>query len=107
MVDDRETKQRYRADHLVCAAAHVKRKNGEVQELGLLAVLDGDTAVDDFVKRADKLARKSGGGEVVPPERSVLVPYTKLSPEMQAKVLGPEATQPGTLTEPRAFNLMF
>jgi glycyl-tRNA synthetase len=107
MVDDRETKQRYRADHLVCAAAQVKRKNGETQELGLLAVLDGDTAVDDFVKRADKLARKSGGGEVVPPERTALVPYTKLSPEMQGKVLGPEATQPGTLTEPRAFNLMF
>src|SRR5215212_6244020 len=62
MVDDRETKQRYRADHL---------------------------------------ARKSGGGEVQPPERSELVPYTKLSPEQRTLVLGPEATSPGTLTEPR------
>src|SRR5215212_2240453 len=107
MVDDRETKQRYRADHLVCAHAKVQRKNGEVQELGLLAVLDGDTAVEDFVKRADKLARKTGGGEVVPPRRSDLVPFTKLSPEHQQKVWGPDASQHGTLTEPRAFNLMF
>ncbi len=107
MVDDRETKQRYRADHLVCAIAKVKRKNGDVQELGFLAVLDGDRAVNDFVKRADKLARKTGGGEIQPPERSELTLFTKLDPERQKQVWGPEATQAGTLTEPRAFNLMF
>src|SRR3954453_3807276 len=67
MVDDRETKQRYRADHLVCALATVRRKGGEVQEIGWLAVLSGDDAVEQFVKRAEKLARKTGGGEVVAP----------------------------------------
>jgi glycyl-tRNA synthetase len=107
MVDDRETKQRYRADHLVCAMARVKRKNGETQDLGVLAVFDGDEAIDAFVKRADKLARKTGGGEVIAPERSQLVSYTKLSPEQQQQVFGPDASRPGTLTEPRAFNLMF
>jgi glycyl-tRNA synthetase len=105
MVDDRETKQRYRADHLVCAPAKVKRKNGDVQDLGWLAVLSGDDAPDLFVKRADKLARKTGGGEALPPE--ALVPFTKLSAEQRALVMGPDATQPGTLTEPRDFNLMF
>jgi glycyl-tRNA synthetase len=107
MVDDRETKQRYRADHLVCAHAKVQRKGGEVQDLGLLAVLDGDQAVEDFVKRAEKLARKSGGGEVVPPHHGDLIPYTKLSKEKQQLVWGPDASAPGTLTEPRDFNLMF
>src|SRR5690349_12647410 len=107
MVDDRETKQRYRADHLVCATARVKRKNGEVQELGLLAVFDGDSAIEDFMKRADKLARKTGGGEVMSPERADLVPFTKLDKGLQEKVWGPDASQPGTLTEPRDFNLMF
>jgi glycyl-tRNA synthetase len=107
MVDDRETKQRYRADHLVCAHAKVQRKGGEVQDLGLLAVLAGDTAVDDFVKRADKLARKSGGGEVVPPHAGDLIPFTKLNKEHQQIVWGPDASAPGTLTEPRDFNLMF
>lgn len=107
MVDCRETKQRYRADHLLCAHAKVQRKNGEVQELGMMAVLSGDTAVDDFVKRVDKLARKTGGGEVVPPRQSDLVPFTKLSPDHQSKVWGPDANEAGTLTEPRDFNLMF
>jgi glycyl-tRNA synthetase len=105
MVDDRETKSRYRADHLVCALARVKRKSGEEQEIGWLSVLSGDDAVDLFVKRADKLARKTGGGEVLPPAE--LVPFTKLPPEVRILVMGPEATQPGTLTEPRDFNLMF
>lgn len=107
MVDDRETKARYRADHLLCAHAKVKRKSGEEQDLGLLAVLAGDTAVEDFVKRADKLARKSGGGEVIAPRHADLVPFTKLSKEHQAMVWGPESSQAGTLTEPRDFNLMF
>lgn len=107
MVDDRETKQRYRADHLVCAHAKVQRKGGEVQDLGLLAVLDGDTAVEEFVKRAEKLARKSGGGDVVPPHRGDLIPFTKLNKEHQQQVWGPDASAPGTLTEPRDFNLMF
>src|SRR3954467_11253993 len=107
MVDDRETKQRYRADHLVCAVAEVKRKNGDVQEIGWLAVLSGDDAVDQFVKRADKLARKTGGGEVEAPAAEALVPFTKLSAEQRALVWGPDASGPGTLTEPRDFNLMF
>jgi len=107
MVDDRETKQRYRADHLVCALATVRRKGGDVQEIGWLAVLSGDDAVEQFVKRAEKLARKSGGGEVVAPAAEELVPFTKLSAEQRARVWGPESTGPGTLTEPRDFNLMF
>ena len=33
--------------------------------------------------------------------------FTSLKPEQQAQVIGPDAENPGTLTEPRAFNLMF
>ena len=104
MVDCRETKSRYRADHIVTATAQVTRKSGQVDTLGVFSVLSGDDASEVFVKRVDKLARKTGGGEVVPPTE--FVPFTKLSPEQQAQVVGPDATQPGTLTEPRPFNLM-
>ena len=107
MVDDRETKQRYRADHLMVAPAKAKRKDGRVDDLGFVAVLSGDNLVADFEKRVDKLARRTGGGQVVVPERSAFVAYTTLDRPTQEKVLGPDATQPGTLTEPRAFNLMF
>src|SRR3954454_6381433 len=103
MVDDRETKQRYRADHLMCAPAKVKRKDGRVDELGLVAVLSGDNALSDFEKRVDKRPRRTGGGQVLLPERSELVPYTTLDRAAQEKVLGPDAMQPGTLTEPRDF----
>jgi len=105
MVDDRETKQRYRADHLMVAAARVKRKSGNTDELGLFAVLSGDDASDVFVKKIDKLARKTGGGEVLPPEG--FTPFTKLSAEQRQQVVGPDVSTPGTLTEPRDFNLMF
>lgn len=105
MVDDRETKQRYRADHLMVAAARVQRKNGNRDELGLFAVLSGDDAAEVFVKKIEKLARKTGGGEVVPPE--AFTSFTKLSPEQRQQVVGPDVTTPGTLTEPRDFNLMF
>ena len=105
MVDDRETKQRYRADHLLCAVAKVQRKSGAVEELGCFAVLSGDDAVENFIKKADKVARKSGGGVVQPPD--ALQPFTKLTPDQQKLVIGPDVTTPGTLTEPRDFNLMF
>jgi glycyl-tRNA synthetase len=105
MVDDRETKQRYRADHLLCSVAKVVRKNGTVDELGWIAVLSGDEANDQFVKRVEKLAKKKGGfAEILAAE---FVPYTRLSPEQRALVTGPDANTPGTLTEPRDFNLMF
>src|SRR4051812_4475664 len=106
MVDDRETKQRYRADHLLTATGKVKRKNGNVDELGVFAVLSGDEAVANFVKRVDKLARKTGGGEVVAPEYGEFVPRTKFSPGQQGKGTRPEPTAPRTPTQPRDLNPM-
>jgi glycyl-tRNA synthetase len=106
MVDCRKTQGRYRADHIWTARALVKRKNGNTDDLGLYSVLSGDDAPELFVKRLDKIARKTGGGEVVAPDITSFVPFTKLSKEDQAKVVGPDADEPGTLTEPRPFNLM-
>ncbi|HEV8052266.1 MAG TPA: glycine--tRNA ligase [Parachlamydiaceae bacterium] len=103
MVDCRETKSRYRADHLLCSEIVVTQK-GIQQSLGCLAVLEGDDAVSIWTKKAEKLLKKKGGGELLPP---VLGPYTELSKELQALVIGPDVDQPGTLTEPRQFNLMF
>ena len=41
--------------------------------IGVFSVPSGDDAVDLFVKRVDKFARKTGGGEVLPPEGFVAV----------------------------------
>jgi glycyl-tRNA synthetase len=104
MVDCSETKQPYRADHVWTAKAEVKRKNGTVESLGIYSVLSGDDAADVFVKRIDKIARKTGGGEVIPPTE--FVPFTKLPDEMIPEVVAPDATKKGTLSKSRPFNLM-
>lgn len=103
MVDCKETKNRYRADHLLCSEIIVMQQ-GKQQSLGWLSVLEGDDAVSVWTKKAEKLLKKKGGGELLPP---ALTPYVGLPVVMQALVIGPDVDQPGTLTEPRQFNLMF
>ena len=103
MVDCRETKLRYRADHVWTAQALVKRKSGQVESLGVHSVLSGDDAAEIFIKKIDKLARKTGGGDVLAPQ---FTPLTKLAADALSLVIGPDAATAGTLTEPRPFNLM-
>ncbi|HEU0118780.1 MAG TPA: glycine--tRNA ligase, partial [Alphaproteobacteria bacterium] len=45
MVDDRETKLRYRADHVMCIEVFYE-KAGQQKSLGLLSVQDGDDAAE-------------------------------------------------------------
>lgn len=103
MVDCRETKSRYRADHLLCGEVTILQ-HGKQQSLGWLAVLDGDEAVAVWTKKAEKMLKRKGGGDLV---TSPLIPYVMLDRATQAQVIGPDVDQPGTLTEPRQFNLMF
>ena len=102
MTDCRETKKRYRADHVVCARA----KTADASFSGYVSALEGDEAAAQIADKAKKLGRKSGKKyEVV--ESDPLVPLTALPSDQQALVIGPDAETPGTLTEPRPFNLMF
>jgi glycyl-tRNA synthetase len=107
MVDCRETKLRYRADHILCVEVSYKAKDGAIKTLGTLGVLEGDDPEATLAKKAKKLIQKHGGGELVPVDLSVAAPLTNLSAAQQATVIGPDAETPGTLTEPRPFNLMF
>ncbi|MEM1167228.1 MAG: glycine--tRNA ligase, partial [Planctomycetota bacterium] len=91
MVDCRESKSRYRADHLRALAAP-----GNRAEPPIFAFMPGS----DSEKKQRKAAQKKFG--VAPDEFDLLDLGTDFS-----KVLGPDATELGTLTEPRAFNLMF
>lgn len=104
MVDCRESKARYRADHLLCAEVIVS-KSDQHTSLGWLAVLDGDDKESIWTKKAEKIVKKSGGGALLAPKE--FVPYVELSAEHQKQILGPDANEAGTLTEPRLFNLMF
>ena len=110
MVDCRETKERYRADQLYVFRYEITRPGADRAEL-LQVALAGATVGDAKAALDERLAKLGNKGNL-PVKRKDLpeptdVPYLELTPEDRAKVLGPAATQPGTLTEPRAFNLMF
>jgi len=104
MVDCRETKLRYRADHI-----KVFIVNRVVPKLTpgfwLLSALEGDDAKDIIAKKAKKLVQKNGGGTFEIDE-TYEKPLTEVTNNL-ADIYGPDAENPGTLTEPRAFNLMF
>ncbi len=107
MVDCRETKMRYRADHVLCVNVQYE-KAGQTKELGgWISTLEGDEAEVAITKKAKKLIQKSGCGEMVPFDMSKAVNLTTMTEAQRAHVIGPDAENPGTLTEPRAFNLMF
>lgn len=103
MVDCRETKNRYRADHLLCGEV-VIQKEGNAQSLTWLSVLSGDDALSNWMKRAEKIAKKAGVKEVLPTH---LISFMDFPAAQRAQLIGPDTETPGTLTEPRQFNLMF
>ncbi len=94
MTDCRETKKRYRADHVVIYRA----KDGSTP---WLAVENGDDQAEAAAKRIKKFGR---GKTIADYETCVL---TDLAFSEFVNVLAPEASAPGTLTEPKAFNLLF
>lgn len=93
MVDCRETKLRYRADHIIVYVP----KNGEGPSL---AFMDG--VEEEFV--AKRIKNLAGGKSVGNFEKIQLV---DLPAEAYANIIGPDTKTPGTLTEPKQFNLMF
>jgi glycyl-tRNA synthetase len=109
MVDCRETKDRYRADQLFVFRYEIG--TGDASPGPLLVALMGGSAEDARTAldaRISKLASKGNlrvkVKDLPPPTVSS---FQEMSPEDRSRVLGPAASQPGTLTEPRQFNLMF
>ena len=106
MVDCRATKERYRADQLYVFAYIFPAVNhkGEPTEAWLAGL--GSSPEEAAVgpeKKAAKLAKRFGK----PAEAPAVIPYLQLAVADREKVIGPSTDDRGTLTEPRAFNLMF
>jgi glycyl-tRNA synthetase len=89
MVDDRDSKSRYRADHVKVLVP----KDGQGNSY---AFVDDREAAEKKIKR-DARRNPTDYDEVV---------LTTLPLEAYAKIVGPDTKTAGTLTEPRAFNLM-
>jgi glycyl-tRNA synthetase len=94
MVDCRETKKRYRADHLIILRGS---PNTDFEP----AFLE-DTTLEEINKRLKKLKLPN---EIDFPERVHLTGNVEI--KNLDKVWAPDAKEPGTLTQPKEFNLMF
>jgi glycyl-tRNA synthetase len=111
MVDDRETRARYRADQLAVFALEIINADGSASVYdGVLFASPGEVGktseAELFEPHRKRIAaiQKSSPGKAV---RAVAVPSALEDDGLRAKVLAPGASAPGTLTGPRAFNLMF
>jgi glycyl-tRNA synthetase len=100
MIDCRESKKRYRYDHL-----HGRWAAHRGKRLFIVTDQSGDEAAAHlqtrgqkaFGLRAKQVDEIEWEGDVIPlAEQAAL-----------AEALGPDASEPGTLTAPREFNLMF
>ncbi len=94
MVDCRKTKARYRYDHL-----RVLRTKNAAVGAPMFAFMEGEP--DGAKKKIKKL------GKGVPEEEWEEVALKDVPDSELARVVGPDVNEPGTLTEPRQFNLMF
>ena len=105
MIDCRESKRRYRYDHL-----HGRWASHRGKKVFVVTDQSGDEAAPHTLQKAQKffgLRAKQVDeieweGSLVPLAASVVAGTVMLS-----GALGPDASEPGTLTEPREFNLMF
>jgi glycyl-tRNA synthetase len=92
MVDCRETKARYRFDHLLVYGPADDRESDKP----FFAFLSDHPSEQKQKKKAEKAY-----GEVK------VLPLAAIHKDLWARVLAPDAEKTGSLTEPRAFNLMF
>lgn len=109
MVDCKESKKRYRADHLEM----VKTANFANS---LLFAFEKETGNDERAKKIEKVFKKLGIGikeELHIHSMGSLAEYYEKNLEKRKDslfdlkdVVGPDTTNPGTLTEPRQFNMM-
>jgi glycyl-tRNA synthetase len=111
MVDDRETRARYRADQLAVFSLELVAADGEVDRYdevlfaapGEVGKTDDKELFEPHRKRIAAVQKNNPGKQI----RAALVPDALQDERLRAKVVAPGASTPGTLTAPRAFNLMF
>jgi len=110
MVDCKISKQRYRADQLFFAAVIVEKKDklfgaGPTDVIGYVSALESERLLDELMDKAISLKRKKAiQGEILPFEIKDL---TQATPEEIPMIPSPATGELGSLTPPRAFNMMF
>ncbi|MCH7545789.1 MAG: glycine--tRNA ligase, partial [Planctomycetes bacterium] len=116
MVDCKETKNRYRADQLW--TRQLQLKDGDRYSLTIQAndERDANRILSEYASAGKPPKRlrnvinheiwKAFGGDTDAITYSDK-PFLNLTVEERNQTIGPDSSEPGTLTEPRMFNLMF
>ncbi|MDR0351697.1 MAG: glycine--tRNA ligase [Puniceicoccales bacterium] len=100
MVDCKESKMRYRADQLYFSKISV---DGEF--IGYVSVLEDNNMQSVAEKFANDLKKRLGKDGKL--DKITLNNYIKARPDEYELIPSPATGKPGSLTPPRAFNLMF
>jgi len=106
LVDCKASKQRYRADQLFFAAVVVEGEVGAGQQvIGYVSALEGDRTDAELQEKALELKRKKAvRGQLLP---LAVRDMTAARPDEIALIPSPATGEPGSLTPPRSFNMMF
>jgi glycyl-tRNA synthetase len=100
LVDCKVSKQRYRADQLFFAAVVVDGK-----AIGYVSALESEKTADDLQQAAEQLKRKKAVQGALEPVK--VREFTEATADEIPLIPSPATGEPGSLTPPRAFNMMF
>jgi len=100
LVDCKVSKQRYRADQLFFAEVIVDGKT-----VGYVSALESENTAGELQAAAEAFKRKKAiQGQLLPVHAKDM---TEAQPDQIALIPSPATGEPGSLTPPRAFNMMF
>ncbi len=100
LVDCKVSKQRYRADQLFFAAVVV---DGKIA--GYVSALESEKTTEDLQAAAEQFKRKKAIQGALEPVKAR--EFTEATAEEIPLIPSPATGEPGSLTPPRAFNMMF
>jgi glycyl-tRNA synthetase len=100
LVDCKVSKQRYRADQLFFAAVVVDGRT-----VGYVSALESEQTAADLQQAAEAFKRKKGIQGALAPV--VAKDFTEATEAEIPLIPSPATGEPGSLTPPRAFNMMF
>src|SRR4051812_1711942 len=99
LVDCKVSKQRFRADQLFFAAVIVDGKT-----VGYVSALESEKTAQDLQAAAENFKRKKAiQGKLLP---VTIRDMTEVKPDEIERIPSPATGEPGSLTAPRAFNMM-
>ncbi len=105
LVDCKVSKQRYRADQLFFSPVVVTGADGVAQTSGYVSALESEKTAADLQAAAETMKRKKAVQGTLAPV--VVKDFTEAREDEYALIPSPATGEPGSLTAPRSFNMMF